>query len=117
MRNFYYWTRDNRNGPDLGVIITADSTFEVNLKGCFTAAQQLAEHLSGRDAGGALINISSIFGTMGAPLQGIYAMTKAALISLTKTLAVELGPAGIRVNAIAPGLIETRFSQALRQTS
>ena len=48
-----------------------------------------------------------------APQQGVYGMTKAAVISLTKTLAAELVPARIRVNAIAPGLIETRLSEAL----
>ena len=52
---------------------------------------------------------------MGVPMQGVYAMTKASIISMTKTLATELGTDGIRVNAIAPGLIETQFSQALTQ--
>ena len=49
----------------------------------------------------------------GAPLQGVYGMTKAAVIAMTKTLAMELVPSRIRVNAIAPGLIETRLSDAL----
>ena len=48
-----------------------------------------------------------------APFQGVYGMTKASVISMTQTLAVELGPGDIRVNAIAPGLVETRFSQVL----
>ena len=48
-----------------------------------------------------------------APFQGVYGMTKASVISMTQTLAAELGPGGIRVNAIAPGLVETRFSQVL----
>jgi len=47
------------------------------------------------------------------PLQGVYAMTKAAVISMTKTLAAELGPANVRINAIAPGLVETKFASAL----
>jgi NAD(P)-dependent dehydrogenase (short-subunit alcohol dehydrogenase family) len=71
-------------------------------------------HLQGRGATGAIVNIASVVGMMGAPLQGVYAMTKAAVISMTKTLSVELGP-DIRVNAIAPGLIETRFAAALTQ--
>ena len=50
------------------------------------------------------------------PAQGVYAMTKAAVISMTKTLAAELGSEGIRVNAIAPGLVRTRFAQALTET-
>jgi NAD(P)-dependent dehydrogenase (short-subunit alcohol dehydrogenase family) len=52
-------------------------------------------------------------GLRGAPMQGVYGMTKTAVISMTQTLAVELGAAGIRVNAIAPGLVETRFAAAI----
>ncbi|MDW8247193.1 MAG: glucose 1-dehydrogenase [Sandaracinaceae bacterium] len=90
-----------------------DKTFEVNLKGPFYAIRAFVRHLQGRQAPGSIINIASVAGMMGMPLQGIYAMTKAALISMTRTLAIELGPAQIRVNAIAPGLIDTRFSAAL----
>ena len=101
-------------GPMLSVEDRAwNKTFEVNLRGYFEVARQVADHLLARQAPGAIINISSVVGQMGAPSQGIYAMTKAAVESMTRTLAVELGPAGIRVNAIAPGLIETRFSQAI----
>jgi NAD(P)-dependent dehydrogenase (short-subunit alcohol dehydrogenase family) len=90
-----------------------DKTFEVNLKGYFAATRAVVRHLQGRGAPGSIVNVASVVGMMGAPFQGVYAMTKAAVISMTKTLAVELGGAGIRVNGIAPGLIETRFSQAL----
>src|SRR6185436_10329871 len=68
-----------------------------------------------RGAPGSLIFVSSMAGLVAAPLQGIYGMTKASVISLTKTLAFELGPSKIRVNAIAPGLVDTRFSQAMIQ--
>jgi NAD(P)-dependent dehydrogenase (short-subunit alcohol dehydrogenase family) len=101
-------------GPLLGVSNAAwDKTFEVNLKGYFWAARALASHLAGRGAPGAIVNIASINGMRAAPQQGVYAMTKAAVISLTQTLAAELAPAHIRVNAISPGLIETRLSEAL----
>jgi NAD(P)-dependent dehydrogenase (short-subunit alcohol dehydrogenase family) len=90
-----------------------DKTFEVNLKGYFVATREVVRHLRERSAGGSIINIASIAGTMAAVAQGVYGMTKAAVISMTKTLAVELGGSAIRINAIAPGLVETRFSGAL----
>ena len=90
-----------------------DKTFEVNLKGYFWATRELAAHLEKRGAPGAIVNIASVNGMRGAPLQGVYGMTKAAVIAMTKTLAMELVPARIRVNAIAPGLIQTRLSDAL----
>lgn len=93
-----------------------DKTFDVNVKGYFAASRAVARHLLGRGAPGSLIQISSILGMGGSKLQGVYGMTKAAVISMTKTLAAELGPAGIRVNAVAPGIIETRFSQVLTHT-
>ena len=104
--------------PHFGPMVTADDpafdkTFEVNARGYFNMARAVARHLVDRGAPGSIINISSIMGLGGAPLQGIYGMTKAAVVSMTQTLAVELGPSGIRVNAIAPGLVETRFAAAL----
>jgi NAD(P)-dependent dehydrogenase (short-subunit alcohol dehydrogenase family) len=103
-----------------GPMMTSDDgalekTFEVNVKGYLSAAKEVAKHLVDRGAPGSLINVASIAGLGAAPLQGLYAMTKAAVISMTQTLAVELGPSGIRVNAIAPGIIETRFASALVQ--
>ncbi len=101
-------------GPLLATPSAAwDKTFEVNLKGYLWTSRELAKHLAERGAGGAIVNIASINGMRGAPLQGVYGMTKAAVIAMTKTLAIELVPARIRVNAIAPGLIETRLSDAL----
>ncbi len=90
-----------------------DKTFEVNVKGYFYVAREVARHLLDRGAPGSIINIASIQGLSGAPLQGVYAMTKAAVISMTKTLAVELAPSKIRVNALAPGLVDTKFASAL----
>ena len=90
-----------------------DKTFEVNLKGPFMATRAVARRWLDTGGSGSIINIASIQGALAAPLQGVYAMTKAALISMTQTMAHELGPAGIRVNAIAPGLVETRLASAL----
>jgi NAD(P)-dependent dehydrogenase (short-subunit alcohol dehydrogenase family) len=90
-----------------------DKTFEVNVKGYFHLARSVALHLIERGAPGSLINIASILGSEAAPLQGIYGMTKAAVISMTKTLAMELGAYKIRVNAIAPGFIDTKLSSLL----
>lgn len=101
-------------GPMMGAESAAwDKTFDVNLRGPFEMSRQVARRLIDAGRPGSIVNVSSIFGLRAAPLQGIYGMTKAALISLTRTLAMEWGGAGIRVNAIAPGLVETRLSRAL----
>ncbi len=112
-------------GPMLDTEMGAfDKTFEVNLKGYFWLAREVARHLIAREesppqSGGAsrtrgsIVNIASIVGMMAAPLQGVYGMTKAAVISMTKTLALELGSSGIRVNAISPGMVDTRLAAAI----
>jgi NAD(P)-dependent dehydrogenase (short-subunit alcohol dehydrogenase family) len=101
-------------GPMLNVEEAAwDKTFEVNVKGYFYAARAVAQHAIGRGAPASIVNVASVAGQMAMPLQGVYAMTKAAVISMTKTLAAELGPANVRINAIAPGLVETKFASAL----
>jgi NAD(P)-dependent dehydrogenase (short-subunit alcohol dehydrogenase family) len=64
-------------------------------------------------AAASIVNVASVAGLRAAPLQGVYGMTKAAVISMTQTLAFELGGSGIRVNAIAPGLVETKFASAI----
>ena len=90
-----------------------DKTFQVNLKGYFWMSRELVKHLRGRDAGGAIVNVASVAGLVASPLQGVYAMTKAAVISMTKTLAYELAGNKIRVNAIAPGFVDTKFAAAV----
>jgi len=89
-----------------------DKTNEVNLKGPFFITQQAAK-LMEQSGGGAIVNVASINGIRPMPMQGIYSITKAALISLTKAFAKELAPKNIRVNALLPGLTETHFSAAL----
>jgi NAD(P)-dependent dehydrogenase (short-subunit alcohol dehydrogenase family) len=93
-----------------------DKTYEVNVKGYLFVAQRFVKHV--RDRGGdsgAIVNVASVAGMRASPMQGFYGMTKAAVISLTQTLAYELGGSNIRINAIAPGLIETRFASAIVQ--
>jgi len=104
--------------PHFGPMLTIDGgawdkTFEVNVKGYFGMIQLVVGHLQGRKAKGSVVNVASVAGLRGAPMQGVYGMTKAAVISMTKTLAMELGGSRIRVNAIAPGLVETKFAQVL----
>ncbi len=97
-------------GPMLGIEEPAwDKIFEINVKGYFNTIRAFARASSG----GSIVNIASVVGMRAAPMQGVYGMTKAAVISMTQTFSVELGPGDFRVNAIAPGLVETRFAQVL----
>ena len=101
-------------GPMLDTEMPAwDKTFEVNLRGYFRKTREVARHLRGREAPGAIVNVASIVGMQAAPLQGVYGMTKAAVISMTRTFALELGPSNIRVNAISPGMVDTRLAAAI----
>ena len=93
---------------DLGA---ARKTVEVNALGAL-AWTQAAYRAWMRDHGGAVVNISSVSGVRPAPMIGMYGASKAMLISLTETLAVELGPS-IRVNAVAPAIVKTAFATPL----
>ncbi|MBE9544077.1 MAG: SDR family oxidoreductase [Proteobacteria bacterium] len=89
-----------------------DKTNEVNLKGPFFMIQQAAR-LMEKSGGGAIVNVASINGIRPVPFQGIYSITKAGLISMTKAFAKELAAKNIRVNALLPGLTETHFSETI----
>jgi 3-oxoacyl-[acyl-carrier protein] reductase len=93
---------------DLGA---ARKTVEVNALGAL-AWVQAAYRAWMQEHGGAVVNISSVSGVKPAPMIGMYGATKAMLISLTETLAVELGPT-IRVNAVAPAIVKTAFATPL----
>ena len=104
--------------PYFGPMIDTDmgawqKTFEVNLQGYFWMARGVARHLRERGAPGSIVSVSSVAGLEAAPMQGVYGATKAAVISMTRTLAYELAANGIRVNALCPGLVETRLSAAI----
>lgn len=106
--------------PYFGPIIAAteaayDKTFEVNCKGYFLTAQRAAQMMVNQD-GGSIINIASIEGLSPSPMMGIYSMTKAAVVMLTKALARELGGSNVRCNCVCPGLTETNFAKVLIDT-
>jgi NAD(P)-dependent dehydrogenase (short-subunit alcohol dehydrogenase family) len=106
--------------PHFGPLLTVewsmwDKTFEVNLKGYFEVTRQVAKRLIDKGRKGSIVNVASIAGLRAAPMQGLYGMTKAAIISMTQTLALELGRAGVRVNAVCPGLVDTKFAATLVQ--
>ena len=89
-----------------------DRIMALNVKGYLLAAQRAARAMEplGR---GSIVNVSSIAGLRASPGLGAYSVSKAAVNMLTRVLARELAPLGIRVNGVAPALIETRFSEAL----
>jgi NAD(P)-dependent dehydrogenase (short-subunit alcohol dehydrogenase family) len=88
-------------------------TVDVNLRGYFWMTTQAAQRMTRGGRGGAIVNIASVNARRSAPGQGVYSMTKAGIVSLTEGFARELGPQGVRVNAVLPGLTDTRFAGAL----
>ena len=89
-----------------------DKIMNVNVKAPFELAK-LCLPIMEKNGGGSIINVSSIGGLKAEQMLGIYSVSKAALISLTKVMAAEWGKHNIRANVICPGLIQTKFSQAL----
>ncbi len=103
--------------PHFGTMLDAadsfwEKTIHVNIMGNVWLSQACVDVMS-TNGGGKIINIASVAGLRPGRFQGIYSMTKAAIISMTKSLAMELGPDNIQVNAIAPGLVKTHFARVL----
>ncbi len=85
---------------------------DVNLKGSFFCTFHAARYMI-KQRSGKIVTVSSIVGLGGNAGQSVYAMTKAGLIGMTKSFAKELGPRGVRVNAIAPGLVDTEMTSGI----
>ena len=90
-----------------------DRVLEVNLRGMFLVAQAVSRHLVERGDGGVIINMSSTNGIAGEGDYAHYNASKGGVLLLTKTMAVELGSRGIRVNALCPGYIHTALNEAI----
>ena len=85
----------------------------VNLDGAFHTVKATVPHLLEQGQGGAIVFVSTVGSLKGAPTQGAYVGAKAAVNSLTRTLALELAPHGVRVNAVAPGIFTTDMTERL----
>ena len=103
--------------PHFGNILDTDlgafqKTVDVNIRGYFFMSVE-AGKLMREHGGGSIINVASVNGVSPAQLQGIYSVTKAAVISMTKAFAKDCASFGIRCNALLPGLTDTKFASAL----
>jgi len=94
---------------DMGMV---EKTLQVNIKGYFELSA-LASKVMRAQGGGSIINIASVNGEKPALFQGIYSISKAAVINMTQAFARECGPWKVRVNAVLPGLTDTKFASAL----
>ncbi|MEQ3763133.1 MAG: SDR family oxidoreductase [Alcanivorax sp.] len=103
--------------PYFGHILNTDlaafeKTVDVNIRGYFFMCVKGGQ-LMKKNGGGSIINVASVNGMVPGDFQGIYSITKSAVISMTKSFAKECATLGIRVNALLPGLTDTKFASAL----
>ena len=104
-------------GPLAETTIEAfDAMYAVNVRSPLFAAREAHRIMAKQGRGGAILNIVSIDAVFPAPTEGIYGSAKAALVNITKVLAYEAGSDRVRVNAIAPGVVETRLTEAWLKT-
>ncbi len=89
-----------------------DEMFDTNVKGAFLCSREALPHMI-RKKNGVIINVSSMWGIAGSSCEVHYSASKAALIGMTKALAKEVGPSGIRVNCVAPGAVDTDMNKNL----
>jgi NAD(P)-dependent dehydrogenase (short-subunit alcohol dehydrogenase family) len=106
--------------PFFGHILDTDpsvfqKTVDVNIRGYFYMSTHGAR-LMAKNSGGSIINVASVNGVVPGMQQGIYSITKAAVISMTKAFAVECAESGVRCNALLPGLTDTKFASVLVNT-
>ena len=108
---------DGSIGPLAETTLEAfDAMYALNVRSPLFAAVAASKHMAKQGNGGAILNIVSIDAVFPAPTEGIYGSAKAALVNITKVLGYELGKDRIRVNAIAPGVIETRLTEPWLKT-
>jgi NAD(P)-dependent dehydrogenase (short-subunit alcohol dehydrogenase family) len=106
--------------PFFGRIVDTDlaafqKTVDVNIRGYFFASVH-GSKLMAKNGGGAIVNVASVAGKRPGPMQGIYSITKAAVISMTECFARECAPMKVRVNALLPGLTKTKLAATLIET-
>jgi Dehydrogenases with different specificities (related to short-chain alcohol dehydrogenases) len=106
--------------PYFGPITDTDpaifqKTVDVNIRGYFYMSSHAAKRM-GKNGGGSIVNVASVNGVVPGFQQGIYSITKAAVISMTKAFAVECAASGVRCNALLPGLTDTKFAAVLVNT-
>ncbi|MFV0276696.1 MAG: SDR family NAD(P)-dependent oxidoreductase [Parahaliea sp.] len=93
-----------------------ERVFNVNVRGIFLCCQAVVKHLKQAGRPGSIVLVASIAGLQGSPTTAIYNASKHAVVGISKCLAMEVGAAGIRVNVLCPGMIDTRMAHSLEKS-